>query len=612
MASVSQDERNPSRRDVFEGSISGAQDRPFIPRLRSDPTFNGRLEPSLEAFRQAEGRELRKKRLLSLWKKLPHNGNAEGHDISQSPLGSIPVKEHDSLDRDRAEKLARMYEDELMSRCQGTGDAGPSQAVTWTEFKNYAFAKESELWRVFHDELDLDGNGHLDAEELSIALGKAGIKLTPSTLSDFMTFLTSSPHSHAISFPEFRDFLLLLPRKASTSEIYRYYEVRKYMGDDGRGAARVTMEGDVSLSAEDKPPPPIRPIIKPHTHAARPLLPPPLVDHPPGNEPEDDDDDFEDYDEEEEEEPHRNTSFNFLLAGGIAGVVSRTSTAPFDRLKVFLITRAPEMSEVNLSNPAEASKAATQGAKALLSALRAIYMESGLLGFWVGNGLNVAKIFPESAIKFFSYESSKTFFATYVDKVDDTRNISASSRFISGGFGGITSQLSIYPVETLKTQLMSTTGETKREFIPTCKRLWALGGLRAYYRGLTIGLIGVFPYAAIDMSTFEALKLAYLRSSGKEEPGVFHTLIFGSVSGSIGATSVYPLNLVRTRLQASGSSGHPQRYTGMRDVVQRTWAHEGIKGFYRGLLPTLAKVIPSVSISYVVYEQAKKKLGVQT
>lgn len=148
MASVSQDERHPSRRDVFEGSISGAQDRPFIPRLRSDPTFNGRLESSLEAFRQAEGRELRKKRLLSLWKKLPHNGNAEGHDISQSPLGSIPVKEHDSLDRDTAEKLARMYEDELMRRCQGMDDAGPSQAVTWTEFKNYAFAKESGVLAI--------------------------------------------------------------------------------------------------------------------------------------------------------------------------------------------------------------------------------------------------------------------------------------------------------------------------------------------------------------------------------------------------------------------------------------------------------------------------------
>jgi solute carrier family 25 (mitochondrial phosphate transporter), member 23/24/25/41 len=58
-----------------------------------------------------------------------------------------------------------------------------------------------------------------------------------------MASLTASPHSHAISFREFRDFLLLLPRKVSTAEIYRFYEMKKFIGDDGKGAARVTMEG---------------------------------------------------------------------------------------------------------------------------------------------------------------------------------------------------------------------------------------------------------------------------------------------------------------------------------------------------------------------------------
>jgi hypothetical protein len=94
------------------------------------------------------------------------------------------------------------------------------------------------------------------------------------------------------------------------------------------------------------------------------------------------------------------------------------------------------------------------------------------------------------------------------------------------------------------------------------------------------------------MSTFEALKIAYVKSTGKEEPGVLALLAFGSISGSVGATSVYPLNLVRTRLQASGSSGHPQRYTGVWEVMIKTWEKDGWRGFYRGLFPTLAKVGP--------------------
>jgi len=67
--------------------------------------------------------------------------------------------------------------------------------------------------------------------------------MSPAQLTEFMTFLTASPHSHAVSFPEFRDFLLLLPRKASPQEIYRYYQVQKSRGDDGHGVARVNMEG---------------------------------------------------------------------------------------------------------------------------------------------------------------------------------------------------------------------------------------------------------------------------------------------------------------------------------------------------------------------------------
>jgi hypothetical protein len=51
------------------------------------------------------------------------------------------------------------------------------------------------------------------------------------------------------------------------------------------------------------------------------------------------------------------------------------------------------------------------GLKAIGGAVARIYSEGGVLAFWTGNGLSVLKIFPESAIKFLTYESSVcTFF----------------------------------------------------------------------------------------------------------------------------------------------------------------------------------------------------------
>ncbi|CAE6405214.1 unnamed protein product [Rhizoctonia solani] len=623
---MNRNSRPSSGSALFEATLNGSADRPFIPPLRYDPGPYD-IPPRLEDYRSAEGKD-REPRLRRLWEQLPpttHSKNDGTRTVMPVALAHV-----DDLTPERATQLRKMYDDELLGRCRhptSVRDADPhALEVDWGGFIAYANAKEAELWSIFHDELDLDGNGHLDAGELHAALSKAGLELDPATLADFMAALADSPHSRRITFPEFRDFLLLLPRKASTHEIYQFYKVKKFLGDDGRGAVRVNMEGDVSLSAEDRPPP-VKPQAR-HTAQALSLPEPPSterVDFPPSSLDTHREQDSTESSrvEQEQQEQSRDRwlggeqAVKFLLAGGIAGAVSRTATAPFDRLKVFLITRQPDLVDGLKQQGASSVSGATGkvvnvaagSARGIGRAMAHLYAEGGLSAFWVGNGLNIVKIFPESAIKFLSYESSKRFFARYVDKVEDSRNISGTSRFISGGFGGITSQLAIYPIETLKTQMMSATGG-RQLVLPAIKRLWAMGGTRAFYRGLTIGLVGVFPYSAIDMSTFEALKLAYVRSTGIPEPGVLALLAFGSISGSVGATSVYPLNLVRTRLQASGSSGHPQAYDGILDVARKTMKKEGWRGFYKGLLPTLAKVVPAVSISYVVYENSKRRLGV--
>ena len=48
-------------------------------------------------------------------------------------------------------------------------------------------------------------------------------------------------------------------------------------------------------------------------------------------------------------------------------------------------------------------------------------------------------------------------------------------------------------------------------------------------------------------------------------------------------------------------------FAGMLKNIVKT---EGFKGLYRGILPNFLKVLPAVSISYVIYENAKSRLGV--
>lgn len=149
--------------------------------------------------------------------------------------------------------------------------------------------------------------------------------------------------------------------------------------------------------------------------------------------------------------------------------------------------------------------------------------------------------------------------------------------------------------------------------IDTARKMWRSGGIASYYRGLPMGLAGMFPYAAIDLTTFETLKhwtlarTARIERCHEEDVKLtnFQTGFIGAFSGAISATIVYPMNLLRTRLQAQGTVLHPPTYTGILDVTKKTLKAEGVAGLFKGVTPNLLKVAPAVSISYLVYENAK-------
>ncbi|KAI8363257.1 mitochondrial carrier domain-containing protein [Mortierella sp. GBAus27b] len=501
------------------------------------------------------------------------NGNGNGNGSHDSGNGSSHGNGHEngggSPDSDSPDD-SNSHDDDHQN-CNGDhGDEDDDGHVRYDDFEVFVEEKEERLWNLFR-EIDHNNDNEIQPEELQASLAKAGINLSDADLQRFIKAMDKDGDG-MIDFEEWRDFLVLLPRETTLKEIFHYVQ---------EVVAQVGVDGDVVMPPSE------------NDYVAR-----------------------------------------YLLAGAIAGAVSRTATAPLDRLKVYLITNATPITTGPI-----AQEALKLRQRLLWTAITELYHQGGVKTFFRGNGLNIIKIAPESAIKFYTYETSKSFIVHHLPSLciqphhpnghaakAQHRDIATSGRFLAGGIAGLVSQFSIYPLETIKTRMMSSTGRSHQapsssSSAPVTK-IWQKTGLRGFYRGLGPSLVGIFPYAAIDLSVFETLKFGYMRwkagvhegDEGSEEkalerPSVFVLLACGTISGSVGATSVYPLSLVRTRMQAQGTPHHPQTYTSTLDVFRKTYEKEGVRGFYKGMVPTLTKVVPAVSISYVVYEYSKRELG---
>jgi solute carrier family 25 phosphate transporter 23/24/25/41 len=72
----------------------------------------------------------------------------------------------------------------------------------------------------------------------------------------------------------------------------------------------------------------------------------------------------------------------------------------------------------------------------------------------------------------------------------------------------------------------------------------------------------------------------------------------------------YPLDLVRRRLQAQGARGYSgEQYAGAIDCLRKTISRGGYRGLYSGMVPNILKVVPAVSVSYLVFERTKNYLA---
>lgn len=76
-----------------------------------------------------------------------------------------------------------------------------------------------------------------------------------------------------------------------------------------------------------------------------------------------------------------------------------------------------------------------------------------------------------------------------------------------------------------------------------------------------------------------------------------YSFLLGSIAGAIGATVVYPIDLIKTRMQAQRNF---EKYKTYMDCIKKVLRFEGVRGLYSGLLPQLVGVAPEKAIKLTV------------
>jgi solute carrier family 25 (mitochondrial phosphate transporter), member 23/24/25/41 len=199
-----------------------------------------------------------------------------------------------------------------------------------------------------------------------------------------------------------------------------------------------------------------------------------------------------------------------LAAGAIAGMLSRTLTAPMDRLKTLLQASSSPDSALGYSQSSTPVAAMPSGTSSnrkpihvsgILQGARAIYADGGVTAFWRGNGINTLKVAPETAARFWAYEHFKQLVCA------DPANITIHERFVAGASAGVFAQAFIYPLEVAKTRFALSTRGHYKNLMHCFRSIVTHEGPRRLYRGMLASLIGIIPYSGTDLTVFSLLKV---------------------------------------------------------------------------------------------------------
>lgn len=182
---------------------------------------------------------------------------------------------------------------------------------------------------------------------------------------------------------------------------------------------------------------------------------------------------------------------------------------------------------------------------------------------------------------------------------------------MSGAVAGAAATTLTYPLDLLRTRFAAQGADKIYASLRSSIRDIARDeGLVGFFQGLGAGVGQIVPHMGLFFSAYETLRpslvdLALPFGSGDATAGV--------LAGVFAKTGVFPLDLIRKRLQVQGPTRG--RYAGGMIPIygKSVWKTakaiviaEGWRGLYRGLCVGLVKSAPASAITMWTYERTLK------
>ena len=182
-----------------------------------------------------------------------------------------------------------------------------------------------------------------------------------------------------------------------------------------------------------------------------------------------------------------------------------------------------------------------------------------------------------------------------------------------GGVAGCVAKTVVAPME--RARLLAQTGATERGFLSTVSMIYRGEGARGLWRGNGANCLRVFPAKAILFAGNDYYKGALRGVMGQDSQAA--AFLSGSIAGITAAFVTYPLDVTRMRMSAtriggdgSGSGGDCGRaraaaravHASFFQVGRQVWKTGGLRGFYRGIVPTSMGAVPYEGIKFGVFD----------